>query len=143
MIKDLKTERSALLSQVRRLEVRQQGQPAKATGKSESIEQYAQKLELKQRAEEERYNMKARMAEEKKNEGWLPDVKDRINRDRKLLSVGAVVSVVSQTTASMSQSTITSGFPQESIGENSIEWGEWGAKGGRAFKEAHRNQVIG
>jgi len=52
MMKDLKNQRNTLSNQVRRLEVRQRDKQPKTSGKSESIEQYAQKLELKQMAEE-------------------------------------------------------------------------------------------
>jgi len=62
----LKSDKNKLTGQVRRQEVKGRSCKSVATGKDESIEMFARKLELKHIAEENRYTMKARQVEIKK-----------------------------------------------------------------------------
>jgi len=75
-IRSLKSEKNKLSGQVRRLEVKGQAGKGVGTGIDESIEIFARKLELKQIAEENRYSMKARQVELKKE-------REKENRRRK------------------------------------------------------------
>jgi len=65
-IRSIKSEKNKLSGQVRSLEVKGRAGKGGGTGKDESIEMFARKLELKQIAEENRYSMKARQIKLKK-----------------------------------------------------------------------------
>ena len=78
LIKDYKSDRNKMSTQIRRMEVKSREKQSKSKGKSSSnsLDEYAQKLRIKQMADEERYTMKIRLAEDKK------DREKKARRDR-------------------------------------------------------------
>ena len=70
LIKDYKSERNKMSTQICRLEVKCRAKPVgggKGKSSTQSLDEYAQKLKIKQIADEERYEMKIRLAEDKKD----------------------------------------------------------------------------